>query len=143
MRPHIAIAGLIGLALALVWTAPAEAGPRGRRAKKAQAQSRSQTHPRRRPAPTAAPAPGVAAKDGEPVPRARPASEASGAARKPADRPRGEKIFDFTGLELAGSERMPQLLYFLDRAEAELERASLERRSFVPAMMRSLDEEDL
>ena len=53
------------------------------------------------------------------------------------------QVFDFTGLNLAGSERKPQLLYFLDRAQEELERASLERRSFVPEMVRSLDEESL
>jgi hypothetical protein len=51
-----------------------------------------------------------------------------------------EKEFDFTGLDLSGSMRMPQLLYFLDRANEELERASLERRSFIPEMVRSLDE---
>jgi len=39
--------------------------------------------------------------------------------------------------------RMPQLLYFLDRAEEELERASLERRTFVPEMLKSIDEENL
>ena len=54
-----------------------------------------------------------------------------------------EQVFDFTGFELAGSVRMPQLLYFLDRAEEELERASLERRTFVPEMLKSLDEENL
>jgi hypothetical protein len=54
-----------------------------------------------------------------------------------------DQTFDFTGIELAGSMRMPQLLYFLDRADEELERASLERRSFVPAMVRSIDEENL
>lgn len=54
-----------------------------------------------------------------------------------------EKLFDFTGLQLEGNMRMPQLLYFLDRANQELERASLERRSFVPEMVRSLDEEAL
>jgi len=53
------------------------------------------------------------------------------------------KVFDFTGLDLAGRLRTPQLLYFLDRASEELERASLERRSFIPAMVRSIDESDL
>jgi len=53
------------------------------------------------------------------------------------------QVFDFTGLNLSGSERKPQLLYFLDRAREELKRASLERRSFVPEMVRSLDEEAL
>ena len=68
---------------------------------------------------------------------------APAAAAKPDEKKRKEKVFDFTGFELAGSVRMPQLLYFLDRAEEELERASLERRSFVPAMLKSLDEEKL
>ncbi len=54
-----------------------------------------------------------------------------------------EKQFDFTGLDLTGSMRMPQLLYYLDRANEELERASLERRSFIPEMVRSLDEGSL
>jgi|GEM_PF-2766653 len=53
------------------------------------------------------------------------------------------QVFDFTGLELGGQLRMPQLLYFLDRADEELQRASLEKRSFIPEMSRSLDEEGL
>jgi len=53
------------------------------------------------------------------------------------------QVFDFTGLNLSGSERKPQLLYFLDRAQEELKRASLERRSFVPEMIRSINEEAL
>jgi hypothetical protein len=50
------------------------------------------------------------------------------------------QVFDFTGLGLEGRLRTPQLLYFLDRASEELEQASLERRSFIPEMVRSLDE---
>jgi hypothetical protein len=64
-----------------------------------------------------------------------PANGANGAA------PKGKpKVFDFTGLDISGRLRTPQLLYVLDRATEELERASLERRSFIPEMVRSVDE---
>jgi hypothetical protein len=53
------------------------------------------------------------------------------------------KVMDFTGIDISGRLRTPQLLYFLDRAAEELDRASLERRSFIPEMVKSIDEEDL
>ena len=76
---------------------------------------------------------------------AKEAKPAAGAKKSGGEKSKGKKEqrFDFTGFELAGSVRMPQLLYFLDRAEEELERASLERRTFVPEMLKSLDEENL
>jgi hypothetical protein len=65
------------------------------------------------------------------------------------DAPKGDKkddkpnVIDFEGMNFNGQLRTPQLLYFLDRAAEELERASLERRSFIPEMVRSIDEEGL
>jgi hypothetical protein len=53
------------------------------------------------------------------------------------------KNFDFNALDLNGRMRTPQLLYFLERANEELERASLETRSFIPHMVRSVEEEQL
>ena len=53
------------------------------------------------------------------------------------------KNFDFSGLSLNGSNRSPQLLYFLERANEELECASLEKRSFILHMVKSVEEESL
>lgn len=64
---------------------------------------------------------------------------------KSTDKKKGpkEKTFDFNAMDLNGRMRTPQLLYFLERANEELERASLEKRSFIPHMVRSVDEEQL
>ena len=58
---------------------------------------------------------------------------------------KGPKVqnFDLAGVDLNGHMRTPQLLYFLERANEELERASLEKRSFIPHMVRSVEEEQL
>ncbi|HEX2686427.1 MAG TPA: hypothetical protein VHN14_07405 [Kofleriaceae bacterium] len=71
--------------------------------------------------------------------KADPAGKASDKSTKKAK----EKTFDFENLKLNGQLRTPQLLYFLERANEELERASLEKRSFIPHMVRSVEEEPL
>jgi hypothetical protein len=69
--------------------------------------------------------------------------DASGKSADKTDKKAKEKTFDFENLKLNGQLRTPQLLYFLERANEELERASLEKRSFIPHMVRSVEEEAL
>jgi hypothetical protein len=71
----------------------------------------------------------------------KPATPAS--AKDGKDKKDKVKNFDFNALDLNGRMRTPQLLYFLERANEELERASLEKRSFIPHMVRSVEEEQL
>lgn len=98
-----------------VFTAPAFAQPKGKKA----------------PAPA-------------PAPAADKAEKADAAVAKESGK-KGDKVknFDFNGMDLNGRMRTPQLLYFLERANEELERASLEKRSFIPSMTKSVEEESL
>ena len=72
-----------------------------------------------------------------------PATEAKAAAPAKGEKKEKVKNFDMNALDLNGRMRTPQLLYFLERANEELERASLEKRSFIPHMVRSVEEEQL
>ena len=80
-----------------------------------------------------------------PAPETKPAKVETAAAPAKEDKkkPTKEQTFNFNGLDLNGRSRSPQLLYFLERANEELERASLEKRSFVPKMVKTVEEESL
>jgi len=47
------------------------------------------------------------------------------------------KVFEFSGLDIAGRLKSPQLLYFLNRLRAEFDRPRLPHRSFMPELVRS------
>ncbi len=48
------------------------------------------------------------------------------------------KVVKFTGLDVSGRLKSPQLLYFLSRVRAEFERPRLPHRSFRPELERSV-----
>jgi len=81
--------------------------------------------------------PPVAEKSGD------DATKPAAAGKKKQPAPPKEQTFDFNALDLNGRNRTPQLLYFLERANEELERATLEKRSFIPDMVRTMEEENL
>jgi hypothetical protein len=81
-----------------------------------------------------------------PVPLEQKADKAEKKAEAPAAKKTGpvkEQNFNFDGLGLNGRSRSPQLLYFLERANEELERASLEKRSFIPSIVKTVEDEQL
>jgi hypothetical protein len=47
------------------------------------------------------------------------------------------KVYEFSGLDISGRLKSPQLLYFLNRLRAEFDRPRLPHRSFIPEMSRS------
>ncbi len=98
--------------------------------------------PKKRGAPAAPPATEKADKSEK---ADAPTSTDSAKAPEKGEKKKGpkEKNFDFNAMDLNGRMRTPQLLYFLERANEELERASLEKRSFIPHMVRSVEEEQL
>ena len=94
----------------------------------AEAQSKRARRPAGQPAAveTAAPTGGAAAGD---------AGDGGGSKKRG-----GRRNFDFTALGIEGKVLTPQLLYLLGRIQVELERATLETRSFMPELSRSVDE---
>ena len=47
------------------------------------------------------------------------------------------KVFRFSGLDISGRLKSPQLLYFLNRLRAEFDRPKLPHRSFMPELERT------
>ncbi len=50
-------------------------------------------------------------------------------------------VIRFSGLDISGRLRSPQVIYFLSRVRAEFERPRLPHRSFLPELNRSADED--
>jgi len=53
------------------------------------------------------------------------------------------KTVEFTGLDIEGQLKTPQLLYFLTRLRAEFDRPRLPHRSFMPELSRTSGEKSL
>jgi hypothetical protein len=51
------------------------------------------------------------------------------------------KVMSFSGLDIEGRLKSPQLLYFVNRVHAEFDRPKLPHRSFMPELERSTERE--
>lgn len=75
---------------------------------------------------------------------ARPASQksatASATASSAGNKTPRSKNYTFTGLDIDGRLKTPQLLYFLNRMKAEFDTTTPAKRSFLPELKRSTDE---
>jgi hypothetical protein len=63
-----------------------------------------------------------------------------------APRPAKEKkakVYTFTGLDVEGKLKTPQLLFFLNRVKLELDTTSPEKRSFLKELEKSSDDKGL
>lgn len=72
-------------------------------------------------------------KKAEPAPARTDGASAQNSAAK-------SKTYTFTGLDIDGKLKTPQLLYFLNRMKAELDTTTPEKRSFLPELKRSTDD---
>jgi hypothetical protein len=61
---------------------------------------------------------------------------------KPATTKRA-KVYNFTGLDVEGKLKTPQLLYFLNRVKLELDTTGREKRSFLKELEQSSDDKGL
>ncbi len=127
-----------------------------KRADKRKKQQRAEKRAEAKPAaePKAEPKPGdkgtTSGKGPGQAPSARDAAQA--AAREAAQGVDAEivkegdtsvKVMQFTGLDIEGRLKSPQLLYFVNRVRAEFDRPRLPHRSFMPEVERSTEAEPL
>jgi hypothetical protein len=53
------------------------------------------------------------------------------------------KTVEFTGLDIEGQLKTPQMLFFMNRLRAEFDRPRLPHRSFMPELARSREDKEL
>jgi hypothetical protein len=97
---------------------------------------------------TSTPAParesGPAPKSAQELARAAAQDSAAGAdAQIVKEGDTSVKVMSFTGLDIEGRLKSPQLLYFVNRVHAEFERPKLPHRSFMPELDRSTQRDPL
>ena len=87
--------------------------------------------------------PAADADPNEPTPAAAPAADTAVSPATAGVKTEGKgklKTYDFTAMSIEGKVLTPQIMYLLGRIKVELEKSDLEKRSFIPELVRSVDE---
>lgn len=83
-------------------------------------------------------------KKPKPAPAPAAATQTSAPAPAVADAKQPKvKVYSFTGLDVEGKLKTPQLLYFLNRIKAEFDTSTLDKRSFMKELESSADDKAL
>jgi hypothetical protein len=91
----------------------------------------------------AKPAASDATDPNAPVPAAAPSADTAVSPATIGVKTEGKgklKSYDFTAMSIEGKVLTPQIMYLLGRIKVELEKSDLEKRSFIPELVRSADE---
>ena len=124
----LAGAGLVGMA----GLAAGQEGRGGRRGSDASADSAGGDAPREERGPAESAEPDAPAGTDDDVSASSSFAEGEGGSKV--------KVMEFSGLDISGRLKSPQLLYFLSRLRAEFDRPRLPHRSFIGEMERSTHE---
>jgi hypothetical protein len=131
----------LSLSLALLCAAPLHAQDKGRHKRAAAAHAKPKKAEAKSAAPVAPKPKSEAAAPAHPPPSAAPHAAADDEdVRKEGGTE--VKTVEFTGLDIEGQLKTPQMLYFLNRLRAEFDRPRLPHRSFMPELSRSTREKD-
>jgi hypothetical protein len=79
----------------------------------------------------------------EPAPAAAPSADTAVSPASAGVKTEGKgklKTYDFSAMSIEGKVLTPQIMYLLGRIKVELEKSDLEKRSFIPELVRSVDE---
>jgi len=96
-------------------------------------------------APAPAPAAAAPAPAASPAPKTEAPAGDTAKTPAPAGKTRAPKVnvYSFSGLDLEGKLKTPQLLYFLNRSKMELETSLPDKRSFMKELERTSEADGL
>jgi hypothetical protein len=121
--------------------------PKPQPAKRKRKQKRSQKEPPARGQPSLLADKPKKTNEPQPAAASAPAAPARAALADDADvRTEGDKsvkALEFTGLDIEGQLKTPQMLFFLNRLRAEFDRPRLPHRSFMPELAASREDREL